>query len=106
MYEELEKQLEKMRALESLLKVFNATEGEFMTAAALHAEYNLAQRAGLKTAPVIWASVVARYFNEAKTMEGSRSVLISWTTTIPLRWVCCITWRRMLQNHCRANSSW
>jgi len=64
MYEELDKQLAKLKSLEGLIRCFAATEGKDSTAQALEAEHKLATDAGIVVASVVQTSVCARGFKE------------------------------------------
>jgi hypothetical protein len=63
--QDLEKAREKMRAAEGLVKALCATEGPLAMGDALFIEVQLANKAGVIVAPVVWETVVARSYHEA-----------------------------------------
>lgn len=58
--------MKKLQPLEGLIKSFYATTGEGATSTRLKAEYDSVVAVGLNVAPVVWSTICARRFTEAK----------------------------------------
>ena len=58
--------MKKLQPLEGLIKSFYATEGEATTSTRLKSEYDNVIAVGTSVAPVVWSTICARRFSEAR----------------------------------------